>query len=130
METDTTAPQRFGSILPGLLGAGLGGFAGYFAFGWLAHQGLYAVALPGAFLGLGCGWFVKQRSVLLSVVCAVAALGLGVFSEWSYMPFIADGSFGYFIAHLHLLAPIKLIMLALGGVFGFWFSLGRSRHRS
>ena len=125
METTIASHPRHTSLLLGVLGAGLGGLVGYFAFGWLARQGLYAVALPGAFLGLGCGWLIRERSLLLSVICGLAALGLGIFSEWSYMPFIADGSFRYFMAHLHLLPPIKLIMLSLGGVFGFWFSLGR-----
>jgi len=122
-----TGCPRYTSILRGFLGAGLGGVVGYFAFGWLARQGLYAAALPGALLGLGCGWLAKERSLPLSAICGVAAMGLGVFSEWSLMPFIADGSFRYFMAHLHLLPPIKLIMLSLGGVFGFWFSLGRKR---
>src|SRR5580765_8557685 len=106
METNT---NRFTSIGLGVLGAGLGGVAGYFAFGWLAHQGLYAVALPGALLGLGCGWLIKERCMPLSVGCGVVAFGLGIFSEWSYMPFIADGSFGYFVTHLQVLPPIKLI---------------------
>jgi hypothetical protein len=118
---------RVTSILLGLVGAGVGGLLGYFAFGWVARQGLYAVALPGALLGLGCGWLMRERSLPLSVICGAGALGLGIFSEWRFMPFIADGSFPYFIAHLHLLPPIQLIMLSLGGVLGFWFSLGRKR---
>jgi len=127
MESNTT--KRSPAVLPGIAGAGVGGVVGYFAFGWLAKQGFYAVALPGALLGLGCGWLVKERCLPLSVGCGVAALGLGIFSEWSCMPFIADGGFGYFMAHLHHLPPIKLVMLALGGVFGFWFSLGRRGYR-
>ena len=123
----TTAGLRYASISLGLLGAGLGGVIGYFAFGWLARQGLYAAVLPGALVGLGCGWLAKEKSLPLSVTCGVVALGLGVFSEWSLMPFIADGSFRYFLTHLHLLPPVKLLMLSLGGVFGFWFSLGRKR---
>jgi len=119
--------SRANSILLGFEGAGVGGLLGYFAFGWLARQGLYAVALPGALLGLGFGWLIGERSLPFSVVCGVAALGLGIFSEWSLMPFIADGGFGYFIVHLHLLPPIKLIMLSLGGILSFWFSLGRKR---
>jgi len=127
MEGTIAARPRYTSLLLGLLGAGLGGLVGYLAFGWLARQGLYAAALPGALLGLGCGWLMRERSLPLCVVCGVAALGLGIFSEWSFMPFIADGSFRYFMAHLHLLQPIKLFMLSLGGFFGFWFSLGRKR---
>lgn len=127
MDSRTIEGHRSASIPLALLGAGLGGLVGYFAFGWLARQGLYAVALPGALLGAGFGLLFRRRSIPLSVCCGVAALALGIFSEWSYFPFIADQSFGYFLAHLHLLPPIKLLMLILGGVFGYWFSLGRRR---
>jgi hypothetical protein len=104
----------------------MGGVLGYFAFGWLARQGFYAVALPGALLGAGCGLFARRRSMPLSIICGLAALALGTFSEWSYFPFIADPGFGYFMAHLHLLPAIKLLLLGVGGVLGFWFSLGRT----
>jgi len=127
MEPGTTQHQQSTSRLFPLLGAALGGLLGYFAFGWLAHQGFYAVALPGALLGAGAGLFLKQRSMALAITCGVAALALGIFSEWRIFPFIADPGFGYFLAHLHLLPPVKLLMLLLGGVFGFWFSLGRRR---
>src|SRR5260221_658361 len=40
MKAETAGP-RYNSILLGILGAGVGGLLGYFAFGWLARQGLY-----------------------------------------------------------------------------------------
>jgi hypothetical protein len=57
----------------------------------------------------------------------VIGLGAGVLSEWRFAPFIADGGLGFFLAHLHELRPITLIFIALGGVLGFWFALGKSR---
>lgn len=109
----------------GLVGAGVGGVVGYFAFGWLARQGFYAVALPGALLGAGFGLVARRKSMAVSVTFGVVALGLGIFSEWSYFPFVADGSLGFFVAHIHQLPPIKLIMLGLGALFASWFSYGR-----
>lgn len=104
-----------------LAGAAAGGLVGYFAFGWLVGQGFYAVALPGVLLGLGGGFCALRPTRGLTVVCGIAAAGLGIFSEWRHFPFIADKSFGYFLAHLTDLRPLTWIMLAIGGAAGAWF---------
>jgi hypothetical protein len=118
------SPARW--VLP--LGCALaGGVLGYFAFLWIARQGLYAIALPGVLIGLAGGGLVKQRSSLFASVCAALALIAGIVSEWRFSPFVADNSFGYFVTHLQQLRPITLIMIALGAVFAAWFALGRSR---
>jgi hypothetical protein len=119
-ETNKIEPAR--NIGLGLLGSVVGGTAGYFLFGWLLQQGFYAVALPGVLLGLGCGLVRKQRSMNLALACGLAGLALGLFAEWKHRPFNLDRSFGYFVAHLHRLQPFTLLMLALGGVGGFWFA--------
>lgn len=106
----------------GLVGAVLGGGAGYFIFGWLAGQGFYAVALPGVLLGVGAGWLGRGNSTAFSLGCGVLGLGLGVFSEWAQFPFIKDSSFGYFIRHFLDLKPISLLMISLGGAAAFWFA--------
>jgi hypothetical protein len=118
------------SLLLGLIGAALGGTLGYFAFGWLARQGFYALALPGALLGAGCVLLSRRRSRGLAILCGVAALVLGIFSEWRFFPFVRDGSLEYFLSHLHRLKPLTLIMIVLGGALGFWFALGSTRKRS
>ena len=56
---------------------------------------------------------------------AVLAVGVGLFIEWHFFPFAKDGSFGYFITHIHE-RHFELIMIALGGVFAFWFGIGRT----
>jgi hypothetical protein len=61
----------------------------------------------------------------LGVVCGVLATLLGIVTEWRFFPFIADGSFGYFVAHLHDLKMTTLVSIAVGGLFGFWFGRGR-----
>jgi hypothetical protein len=112
-----------------VLGAVVGGVIGHFAFLWIARQGFYALVLPGALAGLGGGFFVKQKSIPLAVVCGGIALATGIFSEWRFRPFIADSRLGYFMTHLHQLHTVTLIMIALGGLIGFWFALGRTPQR-
>ena len=102
-----------------LCGALAGGILGYFVFFWIARQGFYTLALPGALLGLGAG-IAKNRYILVAVACGLAATALGLFTEWRYAPFIKDESLGYFFAHVHELKPITLLMVLVGGLIGFW----------
>ena len=113
----------------GLLGAVLGGAAGYFVTGWLLQQGFYAMALPGVGLGLGAGLLVRKRCPGLATVCGVLALALELFTVWKSL-LLPDPSLGYFLRHLGNLRPLTLIMIALGTVAGFWFALGAGRKPS
>jgi len=118
------------NFLVGLAGGLAGGALGYLAFIWIARQGFYALMLPGALAGFGASLFVSDRSVRRGVVCGVFAVGLGLFAEWRFAPFIKDPSLGYFLAHIGQLQPITLLMIAVGGVFGYWLALGRERSTS
>ncbi len=102
-----------------LVAATVGGVVGYFAFMLIASMGFYALVLPGGLLGISAGMF-RCRAIAVPIVCGVAALLLGLFTEWNFRPFIADGSFGYFLAHLFDLSPVTLVMIALGCFIGFW----------
>ena len=102
-----------------LVGAALGGIVGYCAFFWIEHQGFYALALPGGLLGLGAAWR-PNRSLAVAIVCGVAALTLGIFTEWMYRPFKADHSFAYFVTHVWQLKPLTLLIIAIGTAVGFW----------
>lgn len=122
--TSTSSVHPLWNFLLGVIGGAAGGAAGYFVSGWLAGQGYYLVLLPGALLGLGCGGFIRRRSIPLAVVAGLAALALGVFIEWSHFPFLKDDSLEYFVRNVHTLPPVKLLLIALGGAAGFWFALG------
>jgi hypothetical protein len=98
---------------------------GYFSFFWISGQGFYALALPAAFVGLGAGLCARHRSSLLAIICSVAGLALGLFTEWRFAPFVADNSLSYFLGHLHLLRPLTWIMLALGAFLSYRLALGR-----
>jgi hypothetical protein len=102
-----------------LCGALAGAALGYFAFSWLVTQGFYALALPGGLLGLGAG-IGKNRSIVVAIICGVAATALGLYSEWRFAPFVADDSVGYFFAHAYRLQPLTLVMILVGSLIGFW----------
>ncbi len=116
--------DRTAKLAAGFLAAVAGGLLGHFAFLWIARQGFYALALPGALAGLACGLVSKRNCLPVSFVCGGWALALGIFSQWRFAPFIKDTSLGFFLTHLQDLRPTTMIMILLGGVFGFWFALG------
>jgi len=111
-----------------LCGALVGGTLGYFAFSWILAQGFYALVLPGGLLGFGAG-IVPNRSVLVAVVCGLLATALGLFTEYSFRPFVADHSFLYFVSHVYELQPLTLLMIAVGGLIGFWVPFRRKEER-
>lgn len=120
--SDSDKPFReneIGYIVKPLLGAAIGGLIGYLVFFWVAKLGFYALILPGGLLGFGAGLF-NARSVAVAVICGVAATALGFYTEWRFAPFAANESLGYFVAHIHQLNPITLVMIAAGGLIGFW----------
>ena len=115
------------AMIRGLIGAALGGAAGYFAFGWILGFGLYAMILPGAALGFGFGALAGEKNTVHGIVSAVLAAGLGLFAEWRYFPFNEDASFPFFVAHIHQLKTITLLMIAVGSVIAFWSASGNTR---
>jgi hypothetical protein len=114
-----------------ITGAVVGGILGFFAFGWVLSQGFYGLILPGGLLGLGAA-IGRPRSIALAVAFGLAALALGLFTEWWYFPFKKDEGFAYFLMHIPQLKPLTLLMIAAGGVLGFWVPFRRSEppHRS
>ncbi len=114
-----TARQITSNAL-GLVGALAGGVLGYYTFQWIYYHGFYGMMIPGALLGLGCGLVSQHSSHFRGLICAAAALGLGLYTEWSFFPFVADKSFTYFLKHVPDLSPVSLVMIAAGAFFAFW----------
>jgi hypothetical protein len=123
--TARSAGANLGVLVRGGLGAMAGAAVGVLAFRWLAQQGFYGIMLPGALIGLGAGWAARGRSVSLGVFCAIAALLVAVVAEWAVFPFVKDKSFSFFLLHVHELPAAKLLMMALGVAFAYWFGQGR-----
>jgi hypothetical protein len=107
-----------------ITGAVLGGILGYNAFFWVYSQGFYGMIIPGGLLGLGAS-FGKTRSIWAAVGFGLAALALGLFTEWKYRPFIKDDGFLYFLLHVTDKSTVTLLMIAAGGVLGFWVPFRR-----
>ncbi len=107
-------------------GAIAGGVVGYFVFIWLAHQGLYAMVVPGGLAGLG-GGILKTKSPVTAALCGVVGLAAGIYTEFRLWPFASDPSLGYFLSHLHQLKPITMIMIAVGAFIAFWMPWDRQR---
>lgn len=121
-----------GITIRGVAGAVGGGIVGYVVFVWLAGQGLYALVLPGAMLGLGCAILLKRDSNLAGILCGLVALPLGLFCEWKIRPFRDDPSLVYFVTHLHQLdrPTVTWIMVGLGAAFAYWLGKGRDGYES
>jgi hypothetical protein len=102
-----------------IAGAAIGGTIGFFIFFWIAKRGFYGMIIPGGLLGIGAG-LARSRSLALAVACGVSALMLGLFTEWRFQPFRADGSFSYFLKHVMERDMVTLGMITVGGFIGFW----------
>lgn len=119
--TEMTSSSRIASNLLGLVGATAGAILGYYTFRWIYHHGFYGMMIPGAMLGLGCGLLARHSSTPRGVACAIAALGLGLFVEWSFFPFVDDPSFRFFLSKLSQLNTITLLMIPAGAFFAYLF---------
>ena len=113
-------------LVRGLSGLFLGAVAGHYLFFFMVSQGFYALALPGALVGLGCGIASRIRSPVLAVACGAVALVEGILLEWQFRPF-TDESLSYFVFNLHQTSTVTLAMIGLGVAFASWFGLGRAR---
>jgi hypothetical protein len=112
-------------VVRAVLGGAVGAIVGYAMYAWLVGQGFYALAIPGAALGLGCGLTTRRSSLPTGLACGVLGVLLGLFSEWLNFPFVKDDSVSYFISHASELKPVTWIMIAAGGIFAAYFGRGR-----
>ena len=112
-------------IFRAIAGCALGGLVGYWLFVWLLSQGLYALVLPGAAVGIGCGLVARQYSLSQAVLCGFMALAAGLFCEWKSFPFRKDDSLLYFLTHAYQLSPVSLLMIAMGAAIGVYMGRGR-----
>lgn len=116
------------TIIRGTGGALAGGVVGFGAFTLLLkYFGLYAMAIPGALVGLICGYCVNRRSLVLGVVCAGIAAANMIFAEWWNFPFKKDDSLWFFLQNLGQLSGLFWLSLLLGGGLAFWFGQGNER---
>jgi hypothetical protein len=106
------------------VGAAVGGIIGYYGAVWMARQGFYALVLPGGLLGIGAA-LGKSKSIAPAILCCIAAIALGLFTDWRIEPFIKDASLGFYLKHLSDLMPVTFLMIAAGAALGFWLPFRR-----
>jgi hypothetical protein len=112
--------RQMTSCLLSLAGAVVGGVLGYYIFRWFLRYNFYGMMIPGALVGLGCGLLAQHSSPIRGLVCALVALGLGFYTEWSFFPFADDRSLGFFLKNITALSPVTFLMIALGAFFAYW----------
>ncbi len=112
-------------MLLGIFGAVAGAVLGHLLVFAIATQGFYAIILPGALVGLGCGALSGRRSVALGIICGFLGLAAGIYTQWRLAPFIKDQSLSFYLGHLADVNRMSQIMILIGAAFAFWFGMGR-----
>jgi hypothetical protein len=118
------------SNLLGLVGAALGGVLGFYVYRWILNQGFIGGMIPGAFLGLGCSLLARHPSIARGVVCGVAGLILGLFTDWYTT--ITQQTFREYLLDIKSINQVILLTIAIGTFIAFWLGkdaglAGRSR---
>lgn len=118
-------------MVRGIAGALAGGVLGVVIFTLLVrYVGDYAMAIPGALVGLGGGYAARRRSLVLGILCALLAAAAMIIAEWWNFPWQKDKSLGFFLRNLGQLSTLFWISLLLGGGLAFWFGQGNERTTS
>src|SRR5262249_38066089 len=98
--------------------AALGGVAGFYIYRWVLNQGFMGGMIPGAFLGFGCSLLARHPSMARGVVCGVAGLVLGLFTDWYTT--ITQQTFWEYLLDVKNINRVILLMIALGTFIAFW----------
>ena len=123
--------SNLAAIVRGIAGALAGGVLGVVIFTLLVrYVGIYAMAIPGALVGLGGGYAARTRSLVLGIICVAFAAVAMIFAEWWNFPWQKDESLGFFLQNLHHLSTLFWLSLLLGGGLAFWFGQGNERTSS
>jgi len=114
-----------GAWVRGLLGAIIGGGAGWFAYFWLLNQGYDGLMIPGALVGAGFSILSRRSAWSFGAACAVMGLGLMLVCEWQSLVNFRKGPFLDFLTNLHQLNTPNKIMLCVGTLVAFWLGKGK-----
>lgn len=134
-DSHSSKPQAVPSdplaMVRGVGGALAGALIGTVIFTLLVrYVGIYAMAIPGALVGLMGGYAARRRSLALGIICAVIAGATMILAEWWNFPFKKDESLGFFLQNLGQLSRLFWISLLLGSGLAFWFGQGSERTTS
>lgn len=107
----------------------LGGTVGYFAFRLAEREGYFAIALVGACIALGAGFFARRRHLGWGLAVGVLAVAATAVVEWQHS-YRADETFWSFVAHFGSLSTKSKLSYLAVGLAGVWFGSGRDRRPS
>lgn len=110
------------SLATGILGGIAGGIAGGFICKFLASQGLYGVALPGALVGLGFAFSARKRHIGLGIVSGILGLLAGLLTQWKV--YSSEPSFLKLVGELKDYHFVTWIMLGIGTAMAFSIGMG------
>lgn len=105
-----------------VVGSLVGGVVGFFLFRLLLNYGLYAAAIPGSLVGIGCGYLQKQYNPAIAIFAGVASLIGGIYSDY-LVTIGAANIFDYLTGQ----GLMTWIMIALGTYVGYSYGGGRPR---
>ena len=108
----------------GVLGGITGGVVGGFICRFLADQGLYAVVIPGALVGLGFGLAAKKGHIVFGLVSGIMGLLAGLMTQW--LVYSNEPSFFKLVAELKDYHVMTFILLGLGTLLAFSFGKGNT----
>ena len=105
----------------GTIGALLGAAVGVWIMKLGADSNLYVEAVIGVLAGLGAGLLGRHGGWPMGVIAGVITLVVGVWAQWKIIgPLPGDPSFAYFALHVTQLAPITLLVHAVGVGAAVW----------
>ena len=118
------------NLIFGLIGAAIGAVVGYYLTDYARQQGLVALVIPGAAVGLGFGLAARWRHFSFGIIGAVLALTASLFTHWK--AFFKEGvTLSEYFGQLGTESPIIWLMLACGVWLGYSWAHGRpQRYRS
>ena len=114
-------------LLLGVFGALLGAVVGFFVFQFLARRGLYFIVLPGALVGLGCGFAARSRLLVLGIIAVAVAIPTAIVCEWRTDRYFCDdgetlmGVLEYTSRMVELRGWKLPVFVGLNGLIAFWF---------
>ncbi|MFT5302243.1 MAG: hypothetical protein ACI87E_004773 [Mariniblastus sp.] len=109
------------NFLFGIAGAVIGGAVASLVFYFVAQQGFYMGAIPGAGIGIGFSMGARKRHLAFGLTSGIMALAIGLLSDWILFP-NADSFFEH-VAGID--GWVTWAMVILGTVLGFQFGIGR-----
>jgi hypothetical protein len=113
----------------GLGGALVGGIIGGFVCQLIWDNfGAYAVAIPGAMVGLGFSLAARRRHIAFAITCGILGLLAGLLTQW--LVYSDNETFLSLLIELKDYTAITFIMLGLGAICGFSIGHGRDHFPS